>query len=115
MVLCKSIGALQDMTGVCVLQWLVYGTPALLMVVAGLSLAVLGAPDDGMARYATSLAAFRSLYEKLCIAQTVLAVPAVRGFRKRRLPGYSAGMCTEPLCVHNHGAHGLHTVCELSS
>lgn len=35
---------------VCALQWVMYGTPALLMVVAGLSLAVLGAHDDGMAR-----------------------------------------------------------------
>ncbi|CAL5219979.1 g1917 [Coccomyxa viridis] len=30
--------------------WVMYGTPALLIVVAGLSLAVLGAHDDGMAR-----------------------------------------------------------------
>ena len=40
--------------GVCVLQWVMYGTPALLIVVAGLSLAVLGAHDDGMARCVSS-------------------------------------------------------------
>ena len=38
--------------GMCALQWVLWGTPALLTVVAGLSLAVLGAPDDGMARCA---------------------------------------------------------------
>ena len=38
--------------GVCTLQWVLWGTPALLTVVAGLSLAVLGAPNDGMARCA---------------------------------------------------------------